>query len=189
MNRTTKIILIAIASLFVLGIIAIVGVAYAGSRFVAKSMTGDPGAVQEAAAKIADLELPEGYRADYAVNMAGFTMAAYNPGDGHSHLMLIQFPSGAHLDEAEMRRQVGKVARNAGRNDYDGVKMVAQVPVTIRGQQVTATINEGVSSDGQPFRMAVAAFEGKSGPALVMLEEPIARWDQARMDALFASMR
>ncbi len=189
MNRTTKIILIIVASLIVLGVIAVGSVALIAGRFVAKSVASSPAAVQEAAAKIADFDLPEGYETDYAIQMVGFTMAAYDPGDGHSHLMLIQFPSGVQVNESEMRRQLEKVARDPNR-DQNRVRIVAQTPVTIRGQQATATYSEGTNSAGQPYRSVMAAFVGKGcGPAMIVFEEPVSRWDQARVDALIASIR
>ena len=43
-----------------------------------------------AAAEIADFDLPAGYYADFSTTLMGYEVAAYTRGDGPSHIYLIQ---------------------------------------------------------------------------------------------------
>jgi hypothetical protein len=49
-------------------------------------------------------------------------------------------------------------------------------------------ISDGVTSEGETYRQVMIAFEGNGGPALVMLSEPVARWNQEQVDAFIASI-
>jgi hypothetical protein len=62
-------------------------------------------------------------------------------------------------------------------------------PVTLRGQEVTLIVSEGVNSENVSYRQITAAFEGKSGPALLMFSETVEDWDQAAVDEFLASIR
>lgn len=65
-------------------------------------------------------------------------------------------------------------------------------PVTIRGQSSTLVISEGViltNSESKTYHQAMAAFDGKGGPALLILLEPSAVWDVDTVNALIASIR
>ncbi|MGE5461855.1 MAG: hypothetical protein ACM3PS_00775, partial [Syntrophothermus sp.] len=53
-------------------------------------MSSDAAEVASVASEIADFEPPAGYSSDFTANLLGYTVAAYNPGDGHSHLYLVQ---------------------------------------------------------------------------------------------------
>jgi hypothetical protein len=61
-------------------------------------------------------------------------------------------------------------------------------PVTVREQEVTLVISEGITSEGETYRQVTAAFQGKGGPALLMLSEPVTSWNQQVVDALIASI-
>jgi hypothetical protein len=52
----------------------------------ANSINTNAAQVTKAAAEIADFELPAGYRPDFTARLMGYTIAAFNPGDGHGHL-------------------------------------------------------------------------------------------------------
>ena len=54
------------------------------------SLSTDPANVTNAAAEIADFDLPAGYYADFSSDVMGYSVAAYTRGDGPSHLYLIQ---------------------------------------------------------------------------------------------------
>ena len=62
-------------------------------------------------------------------------------------------------------------------------------PVTVRGQDATLVISEGVTSEGESYRQEAAAFQGQGGPALVVISGPVESWDQALVDAFLASIR
>lgn len=160
----------------------LIGVLLAGCQ----GKTGE--VADKAATSIADFSLPEGYQPELALDLAGYTIVSYNPGDGHSHLYLVQAPASQEVtpDKLEAmlaQSQVGQKDRNSR------LTVVEKRQATIRGQAATLVISEGTNGDGDPYRQVTAAFQGKGGPALLVLEEPVARWDDARVDQLIASIQ
>ena len=137
------------------------------------------------AASIADFDLPAGYRPEFSASLEGYTLVSYSPGDGHSHLYLIQ--SEKESDGEKLTTMVDQIAPGS----YDPqtrMTVIETRPVTVREQEVTVVISEGVTSEGETYRQATVAFQGKGGPALVMLSEPVDRWNQESVDAFIASI-
>ncbi len=150
---------------------------------VKQGPTSDAATVSKTASRIADFTLPEGYREEYALDLASVTVAAYNPGDNHSHLYFIQGPKDMSLDEDALRKAAGT---------YDATTRLTVVETrtaTVRGQEVNVLISEGTNSDGQDYRELSVAFHGKGGPALMVIEEPTSRWTQEKIDAFVASIQ
>src|SRR5512140_1798335 len=54
------------------------------------SSKNEVGDVVKTASQIADFSLPSGYAPEFAGKVGNYTAVSYNPGDGHSHLYLIQ---------------------------------------------------------------------------------------------------
>lgn len=137
------------------------------------------------AASIADFDLPAGYHPEFSASLEGYTLVSYNPGDGHSHLYLIQ--SEKESDGEQLTTMVDQIVPGS----YDPqtrMTVIETRPVTVREQEVTVVISEGVTSEGETYRQATVAFQGKGGPALVMLSEPVDRWNQESVDAFIASI-
>jgi hypothetical protein len=61
-------------------------------------------------------------------------------------------------------------------------------PATVRGQETTLVINEGVNSEGVSYRQVTVAFQG-SGPALLVISEPVTRWSQETVETFIAFIR
>ncbi len=149
------------------------------------SVVTDNNLVTQAASRIADFDPPTGYYADFSANLMGYTAAAYNPGDGHSHLYLIQSEKDADGEKlAQMLEELGPGASDP----QTRITVIETRPVTVRGQETTLVISEGVNSDGETYRQVTVAFQGKGGPALLMLSEPVTRWNQETVDAFIASI-
>lgn len=146
----------------------------------------NPDLVSDAASQIADFEPPAGYNSEFMAHMLGYTVAAYSPGDGHSHLYLIQ--SEKESDGEELAKMLTELV--PGSSDANArTTVIENRPVTIRGQEVTAVISDGVNHEGGTYRQAMVAFQGKGGPALLVLSEPTDRWDQAALDAFLTSIK
>lgn len=66
----------------------------------------EPARVNEVAAKIVDLELPEGYREQYAMDLAGFQIVIFE----HSHqdqlIILLQAPQAAGSSSVDLHQQL-----------------------------------------------------------------------------------
>jgi hypothetical protein len=149
---------------------------------------GKTGAAADKAAGIADFSVPQGYQAEMALDLAGYTVVSYNPGDGHSHLYLVQAPTSQDVTPEKLEAMLSQT--KTGQKDKNTrLTVVEKRPATIRGQAATLVISEGTNSDGDAYRQVTAAFQGKGGPALLVLEEPVDRWDEARVDQLIASFQ
>jgi hypothetical protein len=61
--------------------------------------------------------------------------------------------------------------------------------VTIRGQEATVVVSEGVNSDNATYLEATTIFQGKGGPALLVYSDSAGRWDQEALDAWLESIQ
>lgn len=150
------------------------------------AIKSDAEKISEAASNIADFSLPVGYSPEFTAHLAGYTAVAYNPGDGHSHLYLIQ--SEKETDKEELAKTLANlVPGSSDRNTR--LTVIENRATTIRGQDATVVVSEGVNSEGSTYRQITVAFQGKGGPALLVLSEPTERWDNSTVDALLASIQ
>lgn len=169
--------------LFTLAAFLLIALSACGSTV---KMSSDAAEVTSVASEIADFEPPAGYSSDFTANLLGYTVAAYNPGDGHSHLYLVQ--SEKESDAEKLAQMLEKlVPGSSDRNSR--LTVIENRAATIRGQATTLVISDGVNSDGDSYRQVTAAFQGKGGPALLVMSEPIERWDQSAVDAFVASIQ
>jgi hypothetical protein len=150
------------------------------------AINGNPDEVSSAAAEIADFELPAGYAPEFSASLAGYDVAAYSPGDGFSHLYLIQSENEADSQELE-KMLTDMVPGSSDRNTR--MTVIENRAATIRGQAATLVISDGVNHEGNTYRQITAAFAGKGGPALLVFSEPTESWDAATVDALIASIK
>jgi hypothetical protein len=118
--------------------------------------------------------------------LLGYSVAAYHPGDGHSHLYLIQ--SEKESDQEKLAEMLGQLVPGSS-DPKSRLTVVESRPAILRGQEATIILSDGTNSDGEPYRQVTAAFEGKGGPALLVLSEPSERWNQSTVDTFIASLR
>lgn len=157
-----------------------------GMLLVLAACTADANQTADIAADIADFDLPAGYTADFSAAMSGYSVVAYSPGDGQSHLYLIQSSQDADGDVLE------KSLTNLVPGASDGkarMTVIENRQVTVRGQAVTAVISDGINSENNRYRQMMVVFEGKGGPALLALSTPVNAWDETVVDTLLASIR
>lgn len=138
----------------------------------------------DAGSEIADFDLPAGFAAEFSTSAMGYTVATYRGPNAASHLYLIQ--SEKEADGEELARMLTQLAPGSPDN---GVTAVENRTVTLRGQEVNLTVAEGLSSENVAYRQIMAVFEGKGGPALLVLSESVEAWDQEAVDAFLASIR
>lgn len=142
--------------------------------------------VAAAAATIADFDLPADYSPEFTASLDGYTFVSYNLGDDHSHLYLIQ--SEKESDGEKLASALEQISPGS----YDPqtrMTIIETRPVTVRGQEVTLVMSEGVTSEGEIYRQIMVPFKGKGGPALIVLSEPVSGWDQEMVDTFLASIR
>lgn len=154
-----------------------------------EAVATDPAAVNAIADEIADYRLPPGYEDAFGMRLMGFAMVGYaNNGTGGS-IVLMQYPAAAGLDQEEMERQMRDALRNQGGAWYAELEPIGQRQVTIRGQRVMLTIAEGDDTSAGALRQATAVFEGRGGPVLLMITEPMGSWNDRAINAFLASIR
>lgn len=154
------------------------GGAFLGYRWVSNAFTMDAARVRDIATKIADFTPPENLRPAFGFDMnfgvtkiqAGFFAAE----QGLPMVMLMQF---AGMSEEDAHRQLEDV----GGQLKDFVPLAtSEKQVTVRGQDVTATVQTGEwraePAGGAPQRLptvkAAASFEGRGGAANVIVLVP-----------------
>ena len=194
MNKTSKIILIIAGALVLIcgcASVVLIGTGlWSMSKFLHWADTNtseNPQEVARVGEDIAEFDLPDGFGSPYGMHIAGFTSVGYLSQSGHTHIYLTQFPKDTHMDVEEMMRMLnegGQAEPWVGST----ITEVEQRPVIIRGQESTLSIGAGQSSDGEDFRVATVAFQGKSGQALLMVAGPAEEWDIEMVEALIASV-
>ena len=191
MNRTIKIILGLAAGITVLCLIVSVAGLFL-FRSAGKALTGtlqtDAATTAEIASQIADYELPARYESAATVHLAGYNLVGYTGADEHSHIYLAQADSSTGLTMEEIQRHIRQTSDEEEDQMVD-VKIVDTVQATIRGQEVNLVISEGLNHDGDVFRQVSGLFEGRGGPAVVIVSGPTATWNQALVDEFIASIR
>ena len=155
---------------------------------IGRGLQSDQERVSKVSASIAGYDLPGGFSSAYAMQAGGFDLLSYTGQDGHSHVYFFQLPGGVRVEQDLLERQFNQNIQDQG-NDNRRTVPVSQTAATVRGQETTLVVSEGVNSEGQAFRQATAMFEGVGGQALVVFERPVSSWDQAEMEAFIASIR
>ena len=145
-----------------------------------------PEALEEAGSAIADFDLPAGYTFEFSTSLLGYTVAAFNGPNGPSHLYLIQ--SETQSDGDELARMLTQLVPGSSDPNTD-MTVIENRSVTLRGQEVTLIVSEGVNSENVSYRQVTSAFQGKGGPALLVFSETVDAWDQAAVDEFLASIR
>lgn len=176
MKSTTRL-MIVISCIFTLAIVSACGTFEA---------TDDSQHVTKLASKIADFDPPTGFTAEFTAEMAGYTLASYKGAAGPSHLYIIQSENEADGDELnEMLTQLAP-----GSSDWETrMTVIENRPVTIRGQEATLVISEGINHEGEPYRQATVAFQGKGGPAMLVFSDTVDNWDLDEIDTFLASIQ
>ncbi|HSL43458.1 MAG TPA: hypothetical protein VK897_08500 [Anaerolineales bacterium] len=150
------------------------------------AINGNPEEVSSTASKIADFDLPADYAPEFSASLAGYDVAAYSPGDGHSHLYLIQ--SENETDSAKLEEMLAEMV--PGSSDANTrMTVIENRSASLRGESATIVTSDGVDHEGGSYRQITVAFQGKGGPALLVLSEPTERWDQSTVDVLLASIQ
>lgn len=196
MDKTTKTVLIILGSLLLLcicgaAILSVTGIWSAAQivNWADTNTTEDLYEVADMANEIAIFTLPDGYSSPYGVHIGDLTVIGFASPSRHTHLLMAQFPNGTSVDVDEMLERVSQYSNDPNSTWYGETTLIEEKPVSIRGQATTLSIREGTSSEGVPYRSAVAEFQGKSGPALVMIAGPTAEWDSELVDDFIASIQ
>ena len=151
---------------------------------------------EEAGAKagqIAEFTPPEGFTADFSMDVGGMLMIGYNranSSDSSGHLFLIQAPESSGVTTEQLEQSLRDAVASGQESSAVETTTTEEIPVTIRGEEVTATVGTGTSGDNnRTVRVMTVPFTGNGGPALLLYQTDEAEWDQAEVDAFLASFR
>ncbi|MBN1371383.1 MAG: hypothetical protein JW987_05430 [Anaerolineaceae bacterium] len=152
---------------------------------VQAALNTNPDDVAGVAAEIVDFTAPAGYSPEFLAEINGYTVISYRPSQGNGHLYLLQSRDAA--DASQMEEALNEM--NPGEKDLKARLTVLETRVmTVREQEATLVISEGTNGNGESYRQAALAFEGKSGPAMLVFSESLAVWDIATVEASIASV-
>lgn len=141
--------------------------------------------VNKTAALIADFTLPAEYEPEFGLHALGYTAVAYhNDQDGHFYLV----QSEAEADGSTLQQALDEMVPGY-QDDANDLTVLEQRPFTIRNQEVTVTISEGTGWEEAMMRQATAVFQGKAGPTLLILRQPVNQWEDAALEAILTGIR
>jgi hypothetical protein len=157
-----------------------------GTR-VTQSFKTDPTEVSKISGKIAQFDIPAGYKASMAMSLLNYDTVILSPSNGQTDemIMLMQMNGVAAPDPAQMQRTLEQQSGQSGNN----TKVVDSYVTTIRGEQTTVTVQESDSSQGYVLRQLIAIFKGNNGAAILMIQGNKNTWDQNLADQFIASIR
>ena len=197
MDKTTKTVLIIIGSLLLVcacgaSVLFVTGLwSFRTIARVADSSTSrDLAEVADMLSEVAVITLPDGFGSPYGIHIAGITSVGFASQSRNTHILITQFPQGTVVDTEEMLKLISQYSTNP-ENPWDtsNTKVIEGKPVAIRGQETYLEVSEGTSSDGTTYRVATATFQGKGGPALLMIAGPLEEWDIQMVDTFLASIQ
>ena len=181
------------ALLFCCGAVLVAGLVFwqAGKK-IQEGVKADPEAAAEAAHKIADYDLPEGYQEQVAMEIMFYSFVMigpeYSSGSATGPVfMLAQFKAGVNQEQMEeqLRQSFEQQAGNRGLS----LSLVKVEDKTIRGEETEVATYEGTDENGLVIRQVITSFPGKDGTAMLMIMGPADLWDQDVIDAFIESIR
>jgi hypothetical protein len=158
---------------------------------VTDSIKTDPADTQAVSDKIAQFDMPPGYKAQMAMSIIVYDLVAIAPSQTDSNgmfIMMMQFSSSANLDQAQMEEQMRQAFEQQGGQPGAQMKVVETREETIRGEQVTVTISEG-GSQGATLRQWVTVFKGNGGPTVLMIQGATSDWNDELIVNFIHSIR
>ncbi|HEX9117072.1 MAG TPA: hypothetical protein VGA61_13475 [Anaerolineae bacterium] len=192
MSRNTKIVLGLLAALLVVclcgAVVLFGGLGILGTR-IAQNTTTQPAQVANVAHTIVDYQLPEGWQAQFGMNIAGVAMAGFRTNDSQGYAMLMKFPAALAGNESAMENQFNQSMQRQNPGAPRQMQTVGRQTVTIRGQSVQLTVSEGTNGKGVPFHALTGFFQSDSGPVLLSVGGPKATWNEQQVMAFIASIR
>ena len=181
------------ALLFCCGAVLVEGLVFwqAGKK-IQEGVKADPEAAAEAAHKIADYDLPEGYQEQMAMEIMIYSFVMIGPENFSGSasgpvFMLAQFKAGVNQEQMEeqLRQSFEQQAGNRGLS----MSLVNVEDKTIRGAETQVATYEGTDENGLVIRQVITSFPGKDGAAMLMIMGPADLWDQDVIDAFIESIR
>ena len=160
------------------------------SKVAEQTVSENPQEAVRVGGEITDYAIPEGYGSPVSLHIGDMTLIRFTKPDEMSYILLAQFPEGTSINLEEILRLMEKGTSDPSNDWYSTeTKIIEQKPVNIRGQETILNVGEGINLDGPDYRYATAKFEGRSGPALVMVAAPVDEWDTEMVDDFISTIQ
>lgn len=196
MSRGTKIALAVTLGLLALccivAIIFVVVAPRAVSNFADGAVADSPEEVAAVGAGIVDYTVPAGYEEQggfEAFGTATLFISSEEFDPNSMSFVMMQFPSIMASDPETMRQQMEQSFTQQSGQSGVTLTEVDRQEITIRSQDATLVTLEGTDSSGNDIRQMFVGFEGKGGPAMLMVGGSVDSWDQDAVDEFLSSIR
>lgn len=147
---------------------------------VGEAIKTDPAEVAAVSDKIAQYNLPPGYKAQMSMSILMYDMVVIAPSQSGSNsmmIMLMQFNGDVGMSQEQMQEQVRQSFEQQSGQGGAPMTVVETRQDTIRGEQVTISISEGESA-GVKMRQLMTVFTGDGGPTVLMIQGAVSDWDE-----------
>jgi hypothetical protein len=166
-------------------------------RTAQKSITQDPAEVRRLTAEIVTIDIPESLPpkggVDFKMPIVGtqvMTGAAYGDDADEEVLLLGQF--GEMFNDENMQMQWRESMRTRGQRDWDDVEIdqTEKHEVEIHGQPANFRVAKGhVSKSNDEIWQVTGSFQGKAGPAMLILRVRASNFTKEQVLAMLDSMK
>jgi hypothetical protein len=168
------------------------GIGYWGVREFSNRVegmaNGDPTAVAQMQEKIADFDVPPGYRT-MALSMVIYDTVTLVPEETSGPMIiLMQYNSLTPANREEIERGLRQAAEQQGQGSGVSMQVVDSFETVIRGDTVTVTVSEG-NGQGLTMRQWITIFEGNNGPVIFMAQGIAQQWDEQVLNDFLRSIR
>lgn len=159
-----------------------------GKRMV-NAISTEPAVVDKAKKNIADFDVPKGYRG-MVMSLPGYEMINFAPEKPGNRMtiMLMQYSGIISGNAEQMKEQLRQSAQQQSNQPGATTKLVETREVVIRGETVTATINESTYQDFV-IRQWMTIFTGNKGPTILLIQGPPDQWDEQFIEDFIKSFR
>lgn len=190
----TKVLVVLLVVGGVCALICCGGVGYVVWR-IQKGISKEPAVVREETAQIVTMDIPPLFEPVMSMNLLSFMrMVVYQtPGPEGEEGMLVlaqfnqQFFPGDDAAEAKMKEALHEQGKQ--NRDFDIVKTETR-EIQVKGKPVKFQFAELKDpKDQKEYRRVTGAFAGKSGPAWLMLQVPMEKYDEAAVVSMLESIK
>jgi hypothetical protein len=178
-SRTMKIILAAAGAILLVYVLVIAWLS------IPASMQVDRGQVAAQAKEITDYQLPDGFVERASTSIAGVERILIDDTGEQDTIWLVSgWEAGSDSPDMELRQGITFPR-------YRSIEWQAGEPktMTVRGQQVSVAVYSGGGPNFVAYHAWACAFQGKNGPAILVIAGPETSWSDARAQAFINSMK
>jgi hypothetical protein len=187
-RKTALIILGVVAALCICVVVGGLLAVGAAGTLISRTVSSDPAKAAESAHAIADYTLPSGISERFSMSLFGISMVGFSNSNETLYFFLFQVPTSAQMDKDQLEQQMKQLSEQQTGQTYN-LHQVGTQQAVIRGEPTELVVYEGESSNNVAYRQIIGAFQGKGGPAWIMIGGDINSWDQATVDSFISSLK